>query len=336
MGHAAFAENRHLSEPKQTQMSKEWLEYWHLPDQTRIVPKHLKPEERLRSIVGESVVKYLSAPPMILTSKNMTTTILENPCDWYAVVCGSDPSGTTPSKQLTFNLGMGITKVFRLVQNTWERADNIELPPNTFVYAELVEELRGMENNIRRTEAVHIVDADLLGREDVSRNSVPERYDLINKFCEALWKPKNSTSCPVRAKELHPVDRELPMTLHVQPSTLINKKKILVHYLQQSYPRRTRPDNDPLSFVPNSVVFLKTTSAPWTRVISKKTRDHYYFKSMTNENFYANCRPESACASFLETFVTRVQWHWPGDSSLSINYTYDNVKQRCPVLLPQD
>ncbi|XP_063993658.1 cap-specific mRNA (nucleoside-2'-O-)-methyltransferase 1-like isoform X2 [Diachasmimorpha longicaudata] len=333
---AAFAENRHLSEPKQTQMRKECLEYWNLPDQTRIVPKHVKPEERLRSIVGESIVKSLSAPPMILTCKNVTTTILENPCDWYAVLCGSDTSGTTPSKQLTFYLGMGRTKVFRLVKNTWERVDNIELPPNTLVYAELVEELRGLENNIRRTEALHIVDAYLLGGEDISRNSLPERYALINKFCEALWKANNSAYCPVRAKELHPLDRDLPMKLHVQPCTLINKKKILVHYLQESFPRRTRPDNDPLSFVPNSVVFLKTTSAPWRRVISKKTSHHYYFNSMTNENFYANRRPESACASFLETFVTRLQLHWPGDSSLSINYIYDNVKQKCPVLLPQD
>ncbi|XP_063994257.1 cap-specific mRNA (nucleoside-2'-O-)-methyltransferase 1-like [Diachasmimorpha longicaudata] len=140
---AAFAENRNLSEPKQTQMRKECLEYWHLPDQTRIVPKLLKPEERLRSIVVESF--------------NVTTNILEIPCDWYAVLCGSDAGGRTPSKQLTFYLGMGRTNVFRLVKNSWERADNIELPPNTFVYAELVEGLRGLENNIRRTEALHIV-----------------------------------------------------------------------------------------------------------------------------------------------------------------------------------
>ncbi|XP_063994288.1 cap-specific mRNA (nucleoside-2'-O-)-methyltransferase 1-like [Diachasmimorpha longicaudata] len=303
---------------------------------TRIVPKLLKPEERLCSIVVESVVNYLSAPPVILTSKNVTITILENPCDWYAILCGSDASGTTPSKQLTFYLGMGRTNVFMLVKNTWERADNIELSPNTFVYAELVEEMRGLENNIRRTEALHIVDAYLLGGEHVSRNSLPERYALINKFCEALWKPNNSAYCPVRAKELHPLDREQPMKLHVQPCTLINKTKLLVHYLQDSYPRRARPDNDPLSFVPNIVVFLKTTSAPWTRVISKKPSHYYYFNSMTNDNFYANRRPESACASFLETFVTRVQWHWPGDSSLSINYIYDNVKQKCPVYLPED
>ncbi|XP_063994561.1 cap-specific mRNA (nucleoside-2'-O-)-methyltransferase 1-like [Diachasmimorpha longicaudata] len=266
---AAFAENRNLSEPKQTQMKKECLEYWHLPDQTRIVPMLLKPEERLRSIVVESVVKYLSAPPMILTSKNVTTTILENPCDWYAVLCGSDASGTTPSKQLTFYLGMGRTNVFRLVKNTWERADNIELPPNTFVYAELVEEMRGLENNIRRTEALHIVDAYLLGGEDVSRNSLPERYALINKFCESLWKPNNSAYCPVRAKELHPLDRELPMKLHVQPCTLINKKKLLVHYLQDSYPRRTRPDNDPLSFVPNSVMAI---CIDWVEYVLKRWR----------------------------------------------------------------
>ncbi|XP_063992991.1 cap-specific mRNA (nucleoside-2'-O-)-methyltransferase 1-like [Diachasmimorpha longicaudata] len=333
---AAFSENPRLSEPKQTQMRKECLEYWCLPDQTRIVPKHFKPEEKLRSIVVAPVLKHLSAPPTILTPENVKATILGNPCDWYAVLSGSGGSGTTPSRELTFYLGMGRTKVFRLVNNTWERAVNIELPPDTFIYAELIEEMRGQGKNIRRTEALHVVDAYLLGGEDVSKKSLPERYGLINKFCQALWKPNNSGYCPVRAKELHPLDRELPMKLQIQPCTLKNNKKTFAHYLQESYPRRSRTDNDPLFFVPNSVVFLKTTSAPWTRVISKKTSHHYFFNPKTNENFYDNRRPDTACASFLETFATRLQWHWLVDTSLSIDSIYDNVKQKCPVYLPQD
>ncbi|XP_015110560.1 cap-specific mRNA (nucleoside-2'-O-)-methyltransferase 1 [Diachasma alloeum] len=334
---AAYCEDPHLFETKQAQMRKECLEHWNLPDQSRIVPKLSKPEDKLRLIVRASVLKHLRDPPTVLTADNVKSSILSQPCDWYAVLCGAGGAGTREDKGMTFYLGMGRTNVYRLVKDTWEWASNIELPPDTFVYAEVVEEMRGQSKNIRRTEALHIIDAYLLGGEDVSQKSLPERYALINKFCQALWKPENSSYHAVRAKELYPLDRDLPLKLQVQPCVLKNNRKTFAHYPDESpYPGRTRSDSQPLFFVPNTVMFLKTTSAPWWRVISKSTGYHYYFNPKTNEGLYDNQRPVSACASFLETFATRLQWHWLEDQSLSIEYLYDNVKQRCPVFPPKN
>ncbi|XP_011311453.1 cap-specific mRNA (nucleoside-2'-O-)-methyltransferase 1 [Fopius arisanus] len=330
---AVYCEDRTLAETRQAQMRKECLEHWNLPNQSRIVPKYPTPGDKLENIVRATTRQAMNTPAQVLTIDNLESTILTRPCEFYCVLCGGADTA------MTFYLGMGRNKVFRLVKNTWERAPNIELPPDTFIYGEIVQEMRGTQRSIRKTEALHIVDAYLLGGEVVSHKYLPDRYALINKFCQALWKPeyKPPSSCPVRAKELHPLDRDLPERLRLRPCTLKNGKKTHGYYPDESaYPRRATSESEPIFFVPNTVLFLKTTNPPWRRVISKRTGYHYFFNPNNNETHYGSRRPYDACASFRETFVHRIEWPWLEDQKISIDYLYEKVKEQCSVDSPND
>ena len=56
---------------------------------------------------------------------------------------------------------------------------NIELPPDTLVYAELVFEIRKEFRLQSKVLALHILDALVLGGEDISQKYVRERVTIF-------------------------------------------------------------------------------------------------------------------------------------------------------------
>lgn len=170
---AAYCEDTTLFEHRQAQMRKECLEYWELPDQSRTIPRNAKPDDRLQAIVGSPLASLLKSQSPVITAENMEGIILNPPCDWYCVPC--EASRNITDKTPTFYFGMGRSKVFRFMRGVWEHVGHIELPPDTLIYAEIVTELRGQHRIQRKTTALHIIDAWMLGSEDISRKYLPDR-----------------------------------------------------------------------------------------------------------------------------------------------------------------
>ncbi|XP_053687251.1 cap-specific mRNA (nucleoside-2'-O-)-methyltransferase 1-like [Sabethes cyaneus] len=76
----------------------------------------------------------------------------------------------------------------------------LELPPRTLIYGEIVMELQGEGKSPIFEQAFHIIDAIVLGGEDIRKRSLPERSTMCKKFAEALSKPHKTM--PVRCKKL--------------------------------------------------------------------------------------------------------------------------------------
>lgn len=172
---AAFCEDPTLIEPKQADMRKECLEYWKLPDKTRVRPQISKPQDKVQEILSNSI-GLLSCEATKLKHDNVQSTILQyNSCDWYCMPCGSGPY-IEDDKLATFYLGLGRKKVYRYVRGKWDSVgEKIELPPNTLIYAELVYETKWMGKYFSKTRALHILDAYMLGGEDVSKKYLSDR-----------------------------------------------------------------------------------------------------------------------------------------------------------------
>ena len=99
--------------------------------------------------------------------------------DWKAVVLGAP---NDKQSERSFILGLGRTKVYMLEKNSnfWRRLDELvkfELSPNTLLYGEVVTEYRGERHSQRKVKNVHIIDAFVLGGEDISQKHF--RYILI-------------------------------------------------------------------------------------------------------------------------------------------------------------
>ncbi|KAK0161733.1 hypothetical protein PV327_008151 [Microctonus hyperodae] len=115
--------------------------------------------------------------------------------------------------QPTLYYSTGRTKLYRLMRDLWEEVAGIELPPDTLVYAEMITEYHSLGIKQRETNTLYIIDAYwLLGAQDISQNFLQERQCLIQKFCESLWKPTNSSLTRVRPVRLHSLDENLTQT----------------------------------------------------------------------------------------------------------------------------
>ncbi|XP_034950206.1 cap-specific mRNA (nucleoside-2'-O-)-methyltransferase 1-like [Chelonus insularis] len=326
---AAYCEDPSLLEHRQAQMRKECLEHWKLPDHTRTRPRDMKPEIKLSSlnIYFQEIAKQKGK---ILSFDNLEATILNPPCDWFCIPCEC-PDYTKDDNIPTLYFSMGGTKVYKLTRSSWQRVDSIRLPPDTLIYAEKVKEYRGEFKNQSNTHALHIIDAWLLGSQDISQMFLPERQNAINKFCESLWSPNNSSFMRIRPKPMFSLDDDLKSKLNLKLRTLKNGKTVKAfHPGEPPYSQEAQNNNvDRFFFVPNSLMFLKSTSPPWSLHLSKRTGVHYFFNSRENIQVYNDRRPKDVAAHFSKTYENRVIWYWQQNPDFNLNYLCHEIKRKC-------
>jgi len=169
---AAFCEDPMLTEPKQADMRKECLNYWDISNKTRMRPQIVRPQDKIWGILNGSEC-FFGSEAQKLTIENIKT-LLNQPYNWFCMPCGF----SSCDKPATFYLGLGRRKVFRYIKGgKWESIGDIkiELPPDTLVYAELVYESKFTDKCFLKTHALHILDAYMLGGEDVSKRYLYDR-----------------------------------------------------------------------------------------------------------------------------------------------------------------
>lgn len=177
---AHYAQEKTLIEKRQGDMRKLCLEYWEIPDQSRTVPRRMKPVDKLQSLVKRPVdflENHGLQKAKKFTQDNINNTILNSPLDWYCMPCGSGEA--MKDKMATFYIGMGRAQVFRFVRGTWERVEHLILPADTLIYAETVMEFRKFGRHQRKAERLHILDAFFLGGEDISKKYLLDRYKTL-------------------------------------------------------------------------------------------------------------------------------------------------------------
>lgn len=323
---AAFCEDSTLFEPRQADMRKQCLEHWELPDQSRTVPHSCKPQDKIKVLIKDHIT-LLSYQPQKLTIENVKHTILFQPYDWFCTPCSTGQS-IEAIKMATFYMSMGKRKIYYYTKNSWHPITDIklELPPDTLVYAELISEITKERRSQHRLYALHILDAWILGGEDISQKYLPERHELIKKFCEALWKPSPNDFARVRAKELYPFGPDIDKKIQVTQRLMKNNRPELTCDI----PRTPLDDEDTPYFVAKSVIFLRSTARPWYRHYSKSQHKTYVYNKETQESHYDIRRPQAAEAKFEETFSNSIIWYWPDDQTLSMETLVQLVRDICP------
>lgn len=322
---AAFCEDPTLIEPKQADMRKECLKYWNLPDKTRVRPQMSKPQDKVQEILSSDSITLLSCEATKLKNDNVKNTILQyQPYDWYCMPCGSGPY-IEEDKLATFYLSLGRRKVYRYVRGKWESVGDakIELSANTLVYAELVYETKWTGKYFSKTRALHILDAYMLGGENVSKMYLSQRYKLTKKFCDALWKPAPHDYICIRAKERFLLTPDIYKKLRVSQRRV--KLPIAFEFAKSPLECDNETDTkEPVYSAFNSVLFIRSIAYPWIRHISQTTGEFYVYNIESRVSEYEvrnkmNNRPSESEASFVQAFKDRVVWNWPHDSHGTLN-----------------
>ncbi|XP_020290351.1 cap-specific mRNA (nucleoside-2'-O-)-methyltransferase 1 [Pseudomyrmex gracilis] len=311
---AAFCENPKLTEPKQGDMRKECLEYWEISSKTRVRPQMVRPQDKINEMMMNTRLDFLGSEAKKATNVESFKSIINSPYDWYCMPCTSGPF-IEEDKIATLYLGLGKRKVFRYVRGQWHSVGDVklELPENTLVYAELVYESKRMGKSFVKTRALHILDAYMLGGENVSKLYISNRYRLTKKFCEAIRKPIPNDYVCVRARDRFLVGGDINNRLQISPQYMRNP----AFEFFRSYSERENEDDKGHSYIPfNSVLFMKSIVLPYGRFRSYRTKC-FFIHNYTNghgdyevKNGDIN-RPAKAEASFEQGFRERIVWQWP-------------------------
>uniref|UniRef100_A0A8C1H4W8 Cap-specific mRNA (nucleoside-2'-O-)-methyltransferase 1 n=1 Tax=Cyprinus carpio carpio TaxID=630221 RepID=A0A8C1H4W8_CYPCA len=189
---------------------------------------------------GGSNMDSFSSRPTALNSGNMDK--LQHVLDYRCIVGGGE--------QL-FLLGLGRSQIYTWDGKAplrWKKLENfkLELPRETLLSAEIVQELKGEGKAQRRINAVHILDALVLNGTDVRDQHFNQR-----SFAE--------------------VYKVLEMKVTKSSGGM---------------PRLSYTGRDDRHFLPSGLYIIKTVNDPWTMAFSKSSKRKFFYNKQTKESTY--------------------------------------------------
>ncbi|XP_014665283.1 PREDICTED: cap-specific mRNA (nucleoside-2'-O-)-methyltransferase 1-like [Priapulus caudatus] len=136
----AFAQNVSLHEVRQSEVRRQCFEAWDIPDQVRAAPSKPEPGAKFEVLMKHENQKQLKLDRVQLDAAVLAS--IDSIYNYKCIVSGGE---------CTFLMGFGRSHVYRRLPNgKWMKLDiNVELPRETLVLAELVNELRGEDDGPR-------------------------------------------------------------------------------------------------------------------------------------------------------------------------------------------
>ncbi|RWS08274.1 cap-specific mRNA (nucleoside-2'-O-)-methyltransferase 1-like protein [Dinothrombium tinctorium] len=311
----AFAENSELKEVRQAEMKKECLAYWKIPNKSRTAQQRPDPLTKFTELTSKKsqVARksnignngYLTYKPQLLLTEKLKE--LEYPWSYKCMVIATDE---TNSNDRGFFLGLGGQVIYfwnGSSSSKWTRVDiKIELPSETLIYGEKVQECRGEGRSQMHSIGLHIIDALFLGGKDVRHLSFTDRIAMSNKLIKAVTKTSLQNRAVVRAKKLYDLYemQKLYDDLDMKELKSTMRKERLCHQLDYKH-----------FIVPAGVLLFNTIRKPWSCKISNSTGKFYYFNYEKKSGSVFEC-PNDAIADFEYTFSTSLFWKWYNDNYL--------------------
>ncbi|KAF0313372.1 Cap-specific mRNA (nucleoside-2'-O-)-methyltransferase 1 [Amphibalanus amphitrite] len=253
-----FYRDTSLREDRQQELRQQCLSVWKVPDRARTSrPPAQRPEAALRQMGAEHELEAAAAGGVRLDQKTLLSHV-RSQFDWRGMLLGVEPD---TRRDRFFVLGLGRKNVWRrgLTEPQWSKLDGVELPAETLALAELVPELRGrlaQPQAQRRGQALHLMDAAVLGGEDVRRMPLPRRLAACAAFAAAVNKPTRSDLAPVRCKKPYKMEelRALLEGFERCPVKGSHGLQRLVHVVDEG----EGPD-EVVFFVPTGLMMLRST-----------------------------------------------------------------------------
>lgn len=228
--------------------------------------------------------------------------------DWKCILIGSKDSDYP-----TFYLGMGRNKnySYNKTSHKWMRVPDslkFDLPAQTLIYAEAVQENRGEGKGMRKCPALHIFDAMFVSGEDWQDYDLKERNRLLKIFVKSMAKPSLPDHVIMRVKDLVGLENLQDQCLN--KLTLRSLKGVsgmrLTINLEEEVVEAANGDNHRVLtryFMPTGLMLLPIVKEPYMMALSKSAGRKYWFNTMNRESAY-EC-PPLAVVDFKHMFATR-------------------------------
>lgn len=290
-----FVQDPTLHEDRQTKIRKQCLHKWQIPDKARTEPPKPDPKRVFQELMKEDNNMF-DVQHEVLSHQKLRS--IQSLYDYRCFVTGSN------KRHFIMGLERGHVYIRNVdSRNQWRKLDeqqiHIELPSETLIEAEIVQEFQGEGKGQRKQNTIHAVDAYYLCGTDVRNYHFNERIDRLRKFVKAITKTTRSDLAPVsvpdiyRLEEIHKVFEKLDM-------------KLVKGHSRQSRLCYCREKNR--YFLPTGVHFIKTVKDPWMMCRSKSSNWKYWFNKTTKKSTY-HYPPESS-AMTRDCRLNRLHWTW--------------------------
>uniref|UniRef100_A0A671RP14 Cap-specific mRNA (nucleoside-2'-O-)-methyltransferase 1 n=1 Tax=Sinocyclocheilus anshuiensis TaxID=1608454 RepID=A0A671RP14_9TELE len=287
----AYVRDTTLFEPRQADIRKECLKLWGIPDKARVTHPTSDPKAKF-SELGSDMDSF-SSRPTALNSGNLDK--LQHVLDYRCIVGGGE--------QL-FLLGLGRSQIYTWDGKAplrWKKLENfkLELPRDTLLSVEIVQELKGEGKAQRRINAVHVLDALVLNGTDVRDQHFNQRIQMAEKFVKAVSKPSRPDMNPIRVKEVYRLE---------EMEKIFVRLEMKVTKSSGGMPRLSYTGRDDRHFLPSGLYIIKTVNDPWTMAFSKSSKRKFFYNKQTKESTYA--LPPGSVAPFHACHQDRLFWAW--------------------------
>ncbi|ROL43149.1 Cap-specific mRNA (nucleoside-2'-O-)-methyltransferase 1 [Anabarilius grahami] len=289
----AYVRDTTLFESRQADIRKECLKLWGIPDKARVTPPSSDPKTKFYELMKGSEMDSFNSRPTALNSGNLDK--LQHVLDYRCIVGGGE--------QL-FLLGLGRSQIYTWDGKAplrWKKLENfkLELPRETLLSVEIVQELKGEGKAQRRINAVHILDALVLNGTDVRDQHFNQRIQMAEKFVKAVSKPSRPDMNPIRVKEVYRLE---------EMEKIFVRLEMKVTKSSGGMPRLSYTGRDDRHFLPNGLYIIKTVNDPWTMAFSKNSKRKFFYNKQTKESTYA--LPPGSVAPFHACHKDRLFWAW--------------------------
>ncbi|XP_056113918.1 cap-specific mRNA (nucleoside-2'-O-)-methyltransferase 1 isoform X2 [Rhinichthys klamathensis goyatoka] len=289
----AYVRDTTLFETKQADIRKECLKLWEIPDKARVTHPSSDPKAKFYELMKGSEMDSFNSRPTALNSGNLDK--LQHVLDYRCIVGGGE--------QL-FLLGLGRSQIYTWDGKAplrWKKLENfkLELPRDTLLSVEIVQELKGEGKAQRRINAVHILDALVLNGTDVRDQHFNPRIQMAEKFVKAVSKPSRPDMNPIRVKEVYRLE---------EMEKIFVRLEMKVTKSSGGMPRLSYTGRDDRHFLPSGLYIIKTVNDPWTMAFSKSSKRKFFYNKQTKESTYA--LPPGSVAPFHACHKDRLFWAW--------------------------
>ena len=291
----AYVQNTTLVGKDQGLIRRQCLEYWKIPDLTRSAPRISNPDFQYQNLLKTPKDR----DELICKPKFFTRYCLND-----FKVLGKFKCYVSSGERF-FLLGLGRSRIFKWDgtprnRNQWQTLENInlELPKDTLIEVEKVEELRGEGKGQRRSVVLHVTDALILGGKDIRTRHYAHRMEYAAMFAKAVTKHSRPDMVIVRAKSLFDLQ-----ALHDIFDCLEMKR-----VKGRNQPALCFIAEESRAIIPNGITFLKHLNDPWSTAFSKSQQKTYFYNSETRASQFDI--PLQAIATFGMCAQNHYFWDW--------------------------
>lgn len=313
----AFSQDRTLRQQHdQLAIQKHALQVMRIPNEARRNPAKISIEATFTRLIGDwySQKEFLSAREGLLGHREQVTPLLNDVDGWHFVPIEATEAGAQNVRAIFMSRGNGDLLQYT-ERKTWSPMDGIrvQLPRDTLVYAEIVRELSGEGKSQIGRKALHIIDAIVLGGEDIRHKPLRQRLQLCEKFVRAINRSHTTKSdgtpvmlAPIRCKPI------------IQLANVRQFFDGLRSYkLKDGNIRLGATTSGPTEqhrfYVPRGLLMFNEIKPNLRRGFDHRQQRTYFIDLSQNNNCFLaeNLKnPDSIYGSFKSTFASRHLWKW--------------------------